>query len=267
MAVVRVRQLSLTLGWFTGLSLPPFGCLSSFDKPMAQQMRLVLRKSPISNSFLAISVQKCLFYPNITRAAIFWKFFILTNFHVKMNEFEILKIWLGADSGFVADGHEPDGGSVHGFLPVRVRDVEQEAPDTRGPVQHQYFRGAGRPAADHPQRWIFPPFLNSIQIKFAFQNSNSIWLDEKIMTWNTGLCPTGLLEEEINAEDNGATVKAKQFYRSCMNTSKWLVVRYTSLIDCDKRCFLHRRPPPFSPRPRLFLLLVARHFIDLLIDF
>ena len=46
MAVVRVRQLSLTLGWFTGLSLPPFGCLSSFDKPMGQQMRLVLRKSP-----------------------------------------------------------------------------------------------------------------------------------------------------------------------------------------------------------------------------
>lgn len=30
----------------------------------------------------------------------------------------------------------------------------------------------------------------------------------------------GLLEEDSGQADNGATIKAKQFYRSCMNTSE-----------------------------------------------
>ena len=32
--------------------------------------------------------------------------------------------------------------------------------------------------------------------------------------------PPGLLEEDLSSTDNGATIKAKLFYRSCMNTSE-----------------------------------------------
>ena len=41
----------------------------------------------------------------------------------------------------------------------------------------------------------------------------------------------GLLEEEVDKEDNAATVKAKMFYRSCMNTSKYYPIENQVQFD------------------------------------
>lgn len=101
-------------------------------------------------------------------------------------------------SRLTAIGHGPDGRPVRGFLSVCLRYVEQGASHTRGSQLDQHVRG------ECPTR----PYL---------MNVTDVFIYSKVLSDQQQLVLRSVLEEPVDERDNAATIKAKTFFKSCMD--------------------------------------------------
>ena len=72
---------------------------------------------------------------------------------------------------------------------------------------------------------------------------------------------SGILEEEVDDFDNSATIKAKNFFHSCMDMSKQ---EWSNLVGRDAPFWeIHQAQGPLENTPKsAFLVIIFGHFLS-----